>query len=118
MNTLRLYQQVRTMHNNLQTYLRRSVNRIYTTHQGNKDRLVTEISNLASIEGRNSFTDFLETKELASDNLSQLQQEYRQYFTDKLHSYNVLSPAELTKDQKVDFFNSIADEWINGVGER
>ena len=115
---LKLYLQVRNMHNNLHTYLKRSVNLIYTKHQGNKDRLVKEISNLASIEGRNSFTEFLETKELASGNLSQLQQEYRQYFTDKLHSYNVLSPAELTREQKIDFFNSIADEWINGVGER
>lgn len=38
---------------------------------------------------------------------------YREFFRDMLKKYNVKSPAELTKEQKVEFFNEIELTWKN-----
>jgi hypothetical protein len=43
--------------------------------------------------------------------LSQLQKEYRNFFLEKLKSYSVNSPAELTKEKKSEFFTSIKQDW-------
>jgi hypothetical protein len=43
--------------------------------------------------------------------LSQLQKEYRNFFLEKLKSYRVNSPAELTKEKKSAFFTSIKQDW-------
>lgn len=43
--------------------------------------------------------------------LSKLQKEYRSFFLEKLHSYGVNSPAELTKEKKSEFFTAIKHDW-------
>lgn len=43
--------------------------------------------------------------------LSLLQREYRHFFLDKLNSYGVGSPAQLTKQKKSEFFTSIKNDW-------
>ena len=40
---------------------------------------------------------------------------YREFFRDMLKKYNVESPAELTKEQKVEFFNEIELTWKNEI---
>jgi hypothetical protein len=41
--------------------------------------------------------------------LSKLQKEYRKFFLEKLSFYEVKSPADLTKEKKSVFFNSVQD---------
>ena len=55
---------------------------------------------------------------MADKELSPLQKEFRKFFQELLDRYKVKSPAELTKDQKVDFFNAIALYWENGKGPK
>jgi len=43
--------------------------------------------------------------------LSQLQQDYRSFFLEKLNFYGVNSPAALSRERKSEFFNSIKQEW-------
>lgn len=43
--------------------------------------------------------------------LSELQREYRIFFLGKMELYGVKSPAQLTKEQKSDFFNEIKQDW-------
>ena len=43
--------------------------------------------------------------------LSELQKEYRDFFLGKLRLYGVKSPAELTKEEKSEFFTEIKQEW-------
>ncbi|TCC98726.1 hypothetical protein [Pedobacter hiemivivus] len=43
--------------------------------------------------------------------LSNLQKEYQSFFLEKLKSYEVISPSELTKKQKSKFFASIKRDW-------
>lgn len=43
--------------------------------------------------------------------LSKLQQEYRSFFLQTLHSYGVESPAKLTKEKKSEFFKCIKRDW-------
>jgi hypothetical protein len=43
--------------------------------------------------------------------LSTLQKEYRVFFLEKLRQYSVQSPAQLTKNQKSEFFTAIKNEW-------
>lgn len=42
---------------------------------------------------------------------SKAQDEYRKFFLGKLEAYGVTSPAQLTEEQKKEFFNSIKAEW-------
>ena len=43
--------------------------------------------------------------------LSQLQKNYQAFFLGKLISYGVNSPVELTREEKIEFFNAIKQEW-------
>ena len=56
----------------------------------------------------------MEVKE--KDELSPLQKEFRDFFQKMLDKFGVKSPAELSKDQKINFFNAIALYWENGKG--
>lgn len=47
---------------------------------------------------------------------SDLQKSYQDYFTTKLKKYDVESPADLTPEQKSDFFEEIAKDWTAGKG--
>lgn len=55
---------------------------------------------------------------MADKELSPLQKEFREFFSGLLEKFGVGSPAELTDDQKKEFFNSIAKYWENGVGPK
>lgn len=43
--------------------------------------------------------------------LSILQKRFQEFFLDKLHSYGVETPAQLSKKEKSEFFTSIKNEW-------
>lgn len=43
--------------------------------------------------------------------LSELQKEYRSFFLEKMSLYGVKSPAELTKENKSEFFTEIKQDW-------
>jgi hypothetical protein len=48
---------------------------------------------------------------MTNKDLSQLQKEYKSFFLNKLKTYNVSSPAELSREKKSDFFTSIKRDW-------
>lgn len=48
---------------------------------------------------------------MAKRELSFLQKAYRSFFLDKLEEYQVNSPAQLSKDQKSEFFKRVKSEW-------
>jgi hypothetical protein len=50
-------------------------------------------------------------KTLNERKLSELQKNYRDFFIEKMRSYGVKSPAELTKVKKSEFFNEIKQDW-------
>jgi len=55
-------------------------------------------------------------RELNEKELSELQKSYREYFGAKMKKFDVSSPAELTDDQKKEFFNEITKDWEKGKG--
>ena len=62
---------------------------------------------------------YLEQKKIegASDQkLSKLQKEYQNFFSELLEKYGATSPSDLSKDQKLEFFNAIGAYWENGEG--
>lgn len=50
-------------------------------------------------------------------NESEAQDAYREFFRAKLEEFGVKSPAELSEDQKKDFFNQIKAEWPDAKAE-
>lgn len=50
-------------------------------------------------------------------NESEAQDAYREFFRSKLEEFGVKSPAELSEDQKKDFFNQIKAEWPDAKAE-
>jgi hypothetical protein len=50
--------------------------------------------------------------------LSPLQKKFREFFFKLLDKFGVNSPAELTDEQKKEFFDAIAKWWINAVGPK
>lgn len=48
---------------------------------------------------------------------SEAQDAYREFFRKKLEEFGVKSPAELSEDQKKDFFNQIKAEWPDAKAE-
>lgn len=48
---------------------------------------------------------------------SEVQDAYREFFRNKLEEFGVKSPAELSEDQKKDFFNQIKAEWPDAKAE-
>ena len=59
------------------------------------------------------FEDFLFEQEL-----SKLQQEYRDYFKAKLEEFGVDSPAKLSDEKKKEFFKAIKAGCIKGQGPK
>ena len=47
---------------------------------------------------------------------SELQKSYAEYFKAKLNKFGVKSPAELSVEQKSEFFNEISKDWTRGEG--
>lgn len=63
------------------------------------------------------FSQTVETiREINEKELSELQKSYREYFSAKMNKFGVKSPAEMTEDQKKDFFNEITKDWEKGKG--
>jgi len=53
-----------------------------------------------------------------NDDLSPLQKEYREFFSELLKKFGAESPADLTDEQKIQFFDAIAKYWENGKGPK
>ena len=51
-----------------------------------------------------------------NEELSTLQQEYREFFRFMLDCYDVKSQAQLSDDKKKEFFNNISKYWVKGKG--
>jgi hypothetical protein len=49
---------------------------------------------------------------------SELQKSYKEYFSAKLNKFGAKSPADLTAEQKTEFFNEIKKDWERGVGAK
>ena len=47
---------------------------------------------------------------------SELQKSYAEYFKAKLNKFGAKSPAELTPEQKSEFFKEITKDWTRGEG--
>lgn len=57
-------------------------------------------------------------EEIFEQQLSALQQEYRDYFKEKLEEFGVDSPAKLNDADKKEFFKSIKAGWVIGKGRK
>lgn len=53
---------------------------------------------------------------MLNEELSALQQAYRDYFNFMLSKYGVKSPSKLSAEEKTKFFKDISKNWIKGVG--
>ena len=49
---------------------------------------------------------------------SDLQKSYAEYFKAKLNKFDAKSPADLSPEQKTEFFNEITKDWDKGVGAK
>lgn len=76
-----------------------------------------EFIQLGSYQGQRDFI-IAASRELATEDLSPLQKEYRAFFTTLLENYGVSSPSELTDEQKVEIFNTVQNNWVAGKGPR
>jgi len=54
--------------------------------------------------------------EFINEKLSELQKEYRQYFRMMLDCYEVSSPAKLSDEKKIEFFDNVKKYWVKGKG--
>ena len=50
--------------------------------------------------------------------LSPLQKEYQDYFKDTLAEFDAESPAKLSAEKKLEFFNTIKSGWVKGEGRK
>lgn len=66
----------------------------------------------------NKIKDFKQYNESlqVNEKLSDLQKEYREYFTFILDCYDVKSPAKLSDDKKSEFFDNVNKYWTKGKG--
>ena len=55
---------------------------------------------------------------MADKELTPLQKEFRQFFSDLLDKFGVKSPADLDDEKKAQFFDAIAKYWENGKGPK
>ena len=55
-------------------------------------------------------------REAEEKELSILQKNWREYFMAKMNKYGVKSPAELSEEDKKDFFNELKKDWERGEG--
>ena len=71
------------------------------------------------INERNDLDLDLENEQnLNEAELSPLQKEYREFFKDLLAEFDVTSPAKLTPEKKIEFFNKIKSGWVVGKGRK
>lgn len=49
---------------------------------------------------------------------SELQKKYKEYFMDLLKDFDAESVKDLSKEEKIEFFNAIKDGWIKGEGPK
>jgi len=57
-------------------------------------------------------------REAEEKQMSELQKSYKDYFGAKLNKFNAKSPADLTEEQKKEFFNEIKKDWEIGTGAK
>ena len=57
-------------------------------------------------------------REAEERQMSELQKSYKDYFGAKLNKFNAKSPADLTEEQKKEFFNEIKKDWEIGTGAK
>jgi len=55
---------------------------------------------------------------LLEKELSPLQKEYKVYFEDTLKEFDTDSPAKLSAEKKIEFFNAIKSGWEVGKGKK
>jgi len=48
--------------------------------------------------------------------LSNLQKEWKDYFMEKLEKFGASSPAELSEEERKEFFNDLKKDWEKGEG--
>ena len=65
------------------------------------------------------FTQWVDViREAEERQQSELQKSYKDYFSAKLNKFNAKSPADLTEEQKKEFFNEIKKDWEIGTGAK
>jgi hypothetical protein len=65
------------------------------------------------------FTEFVSNlHEAESTAKSELQKSYQEYFKAKLNKFGAKSPADLTPEQKSEFFSEVAKDWEKGQGAK
>lgn len=65
------------------------------------------------------FTQWVDViREAEERQQSELQKSYKEYFSAKLNKFGAKSPADLTAEQKVEFFNEIKKDWEKGTGAK
>jgi len=65
------------------------------------------------------FTQWVDViREAEERKQSELQKSYKEYFSAKLNKFGAKSPADLTADQKAEFFNEIKKDWEAGTGAK
>lgn len=57
-------------------------------------------------------------REAEERQMSELQKSYKDYFGAKLNKFGAKSPADLTEEQKKEFFNEIKKDWEKGQGAK
>jgi hypothetical protein len=65
------------------------------------------------------FTQWVDViREAEERQQSELQKSYKDYFSAKLNKFNAKSPADLSEEQKKEFFNEIKKDWEIGQGAK
>ena len=65
------------------------------------------------------FTEWVQPiREAEQKQMSELQKSYREYFGAKLNKFGAKSPADLTAEQKAEFFDEIKKDWELGTGAK
>jgi hypothetical protein len=65
------------------------------------------------------FTQWVDViREAEEKQQSELQKSYKEYFSAKLNKFGAKSPADLTAEQKAEFFNEIKKDWEKGTGAK
>jgi len=65
------------------------------------------------------FTQWVDViREAEERQQSELQKSYKEYFSAKLNKFGAKSPADLTAEQKAEFFNEIKKDWEKGSGAK
>lgn len=78
-------------------------------------QLFEEFTNTEKIE-INEDLDYNEEESFINEELSNLQQEYREFFRCMLDCYDIKSPSSLSVSKKKEFFNNISKYWVKGKG--